>query len=83
MIDARERLIRAFHTVFPGIPLADVPELSVANTASWDSLNSLNLLQVIEEEFGIQIDFEELEELNSFAALGRYLSSERSAGESH
>ena len=83
MSDVRERLMRAFHTVFPGVPLASVPELSVANTASWDSLNSLNLQQLIDEEFGIQIDFEELEVLNSFDALEQYLNSGRLAGDSH
>lgn len=35
----------------------------------WDSLSSVTLAAVIEEEFGVSIDPENLAELNSFEAF--------------
>ena len=35
----------------------------------WDSLSSVTLAAVIEEEFGVSIDPDELAQLNSFAAF--------------
>jgi acyl carrier protein len=74
MSDVRARLIRAFQVVFPDAPADTIPAMSVQTTPVWDSIHSINLLQVIEEEFGVQIDFEDLEHLNSFDAIFRRLS---------
>jgi acyl carrier protein len=79
MDDVRARLTRCFQTVFQDVPAADIPNVSVETTTAWDSIASLNLLTVIEEEFGVSIDFEELEELNSFSALERYLAGKAAA----
>jgi acyl carrier protein len=75
MSDVHTRLLRAFQTVFPTVAADAIPTMTVANSAAWDSINSINLLQVIEEEFGVQIDFEELEHLDSFESIERRLGA--------
>jgi len=47
----------------------------------WDSLATITLVGVIEEEFNIRIDFEQMVELDAFAAIAEYL--EHAAAASH
>lgn len=57
----------------------DVPEGSITpNTVSgdverWDSLGHLQICMALEAEFGISPELEELEELDSVAAIVAYL----------
>jgi len=39
----------------------------------WDSLASVTLIHVVEQEFGVTIDLFDLEALDSYAALRQYL----------
>jgi len=39
------------------------------NTANWDSLNQINIVTSIEEEFSIEFEGDEILELNSIAKL--------------
>jgi len=37
--------------------------------AGWDSLNTINLLAVVEEEFGVTVGPDEIPQLTSFAGI--------------
>lgn len=63
------RLAKCFSLVFPGISEDRIPSASADNLAGWDSVAQINLLSVIGEEFGLDIDFEEFEGATSFEAL--------------
>jgi acyl carrier protein len=79
MNDIRLRLVKCFAAVFPEL---DDREIAVASTASvntWDSLASVTLLSVLEEEFQVQIDPEELEHFVSFDAIFDYLQHAQQA----
>jgi acyl carrier protein len=67
------KLIECFAGVFPELDRRQIPNASVDSLAEWDSLASLTLVAVVEEEFGIVIDDLELSELGSFAAFHDYL----------
>lgn len=67
------RLLRCFSPVFPELTEAEIPRASMASVGSWDSLATINLVTVIEEEFGIQIEPEELGELASFEMIRELL----------
>ena len=43
--------------------------------AAWDSVASITLLNVIEEEFGIELDLDRLAELDSFGRIYDHLNS--------
>ena len=58
--------------------LADVLDLdphsieyatAMDNTASWDSLNQVNLVTALEQEFGVAFDIGEIEAMLSFADI--------------
>ena len=66
MSDNRARLIECFATVFPDLRSAEIPLASIATVPAWDSLASATLVSVLEEEFGVQLGLEELEDLTSF-----------------
>ena len=60
--------------------MADVLELnresirsstSMENTAAWDSLNHINAVVVLEEEFGLMFSVEEIEAMTSVGTIVR------------
>jgi len=68
------RLTACFQTVFPDLPPAQIPQASQTSVAKWDSTAAIMLVNVIEEEFEIEIDFDQLAELDSFDRFHEYLS---------
>jgi acyl carrier protein len=46
---------------------------SVESAAQWDSVATVTLFNVIEEEFGTPVDYDRIEELTSFARIRDYL----------
>ena len=66
MDDLKQRLTNCFATVFPELSEEEIHRASQVSIASWDSVASINLVNVIEEEFDTQIDLEALPELTSF-----------------
>jgi len=69
MDDMREKLARCFRIVFPDLPPEAVYTASQSDTPQWDSVAAVSLVNVIEEEFGIELDFEVLAELTSFPLI--------------
>jgi acyl carrier protein len=63
-----ERVRNCFRTVFPDLSDEQIETAVRAETEEWDSLASLELLTVIEEEFGIQLSDDAVEGLDTFQA---------------
>jgi acyl carrier protein len=74
MDNLREKLMGCFLLVFPQLERSRVETASVDNVKQWDSVAQVNLLTVIGEEFGLEIDYEEFEGATSFEALAARLS---------
>jgi len=55
------RLVKCFATVFPDLNEEQTLHASAAGLTQWDSLATLNLMALIEEEFGLHIDLDDLE----------------------
>jgi len=72
MNDVKKRLIGCFHTVFPDVPESAIPQLSQATAAGWDSVSAITFLIVIKDEFGVEMDLDQVAELNSFARIYTY-----------
>ena len=78
MDNNHERLIGCFLAVFPQLSKADVSKASSTSVPGWDSVALVTLLATVEEEFGIQVDPEQMDQLTSFDAILSYLKDERS-----
>ena len=66
MSNTQERLINCFSIVFPNLSTEEILRASTASVATWDSLATVTLVSVIEEEFGLTITPGEYEYLVSF-----------------
>jgi acyl carrier protein len=63
-----ERVRSCFRTVFQDLSDDQIETAVRAESEEWDSLASLELLTVIEEEFGIQLSDDVVEGLDTFEA---------------
>jgi acyl carrier protein len=73
MTDNSRKLIQCFRSVFPDLPEAQIPAASQDTVPAWDSVASIMLLNVVEEEFGVPMDLERIEEFTSFEAILQHL----------
>ena len=73
VVDTEPRLVRCFSLVFPNLPAGEIRTAGVETIDEWDSLASVTLVAVLQEEFGMEIDLGDLPELTSFHAVLRYL----------
>ena len=69
------RLVKCFELVFPNLAPENIPAAATATVAEWDSTSAIMLLNVIEDEFGIEVDFDQLAELDSFSKIEQYLTT--------
>ena len=67
--ETRRRLTKCFQAVFPELTEQSIQSASPETVAAWDSLASITLTTVVEEEFAIEIDAEDIESLVSFERL--------------
>lgn len=79
MADLSSRVVGCFEAVFPTLAEAEIRNASQASVAEWDSIAALTLVNVIEEEFDIQIDADAMPELTSFDLIVEHLSSTANA----
>jgi acyl carrier protein len=78
MTDTPSRLRSCFQTVFPDLREEEIPEASMDSVEAWDSLASVTLMSVVEEEFGLQVPPEDLERFTSFESVLDYLQRDGS-----
>ena len=71
----KEKLSEIFQTVF-SLEGSEITIMTRENSEKWDSMAHTSLMLCIEEEFGLSIDFETSEELNSFEYILAYLKSQ-------
>jgi acyl carrier protein len=77
MSDVEPRLTRCFAAVFPRLSPDEIARANVNSVGSWDSMATLTLTGLVEEEFGVSIDPRDREELTSFALIAAYLRTEK------
>jgi acyl carrier protein len=74
------RLSSCFQTVFPDLPPGQIPAARQSMVPAWDSTAAIMLVNVIEDEFGVQVDFDRLGELDSFESICQYLKEGQAGG---
>lgn len=75
MNNLEERLISVFRNTFPDVPEDRLTSVTQENTQSWDSVAAITLMNLVEEEFEMQLDFDDLADLTSFARVRDYLAA--------
>lgn len=76
MDDIRANLINCFESVFPALNPAEIEAATQMSVAEWDSVAAITLVNVIEEEFKITMDFDKLADLDSFEKVLEYIRKE-------
>jgi acyl carrier protein len=79
MDDLARRLTKCFQVVFPDLDEGNIPSASQATMETWDSIATITLGNVIEEEFSVEMDFEKLPDLNSFDRMLGWVRSQTKA----
>ncbi|HUQ08930.1 MAG TPA: acyl carrier protein [Steroidobacteraceae bacterium] len=74
MNDVSDRLVKIFAAIFPELTPEEIRVASPASVAAWNSLATINLVSLVEEEFGIDIPPDRFEDLGSFELVLEYLS---------
>ena len=74
MDNTEEKLIKVFETAFPDLSADRITSATQNTTPNWDSVAAITLMNLIEEEFVIQMDFEDLGELTSFQKILTYVN---------
>ena len=75
--DTTRRLKTCFQVVFPSLPEDAIEDTTQQSSQEWDSVATITLANAIEEEFGIQVDYDLLPELDSFESFRSYLRTEK------
>jgi acyl carrier protein len=75
MDDTNFRLIRCFAAIFPELSQDQILAAGAATTEGWDSVASVTLFAMIEEEFGADIDIQDYVGLISFSKIAEYLAA--------
>lgn len=73
MDNVEQRLETVFATVFPDLPPREIKSASQDSVQAWDSVAAITLINLIEEEFEIEMDFDQVADLTSFSAILEYL----------
>ena len=76
MDELQQRLVKCFECVFPALPTEEIPRSSQASNSAWDSVATIILANIVEDEFGFQMDLDLLPELNSFDLILSYVKTE-------
>lgn len=75
MDNLEQKLKDIFETTFPDLPTEKINAATQENTQNWDSVAAITLMNLIEEEFQMQMDFEDLADLTSFEKIKDYLAA--------
>jgi acyl carrier protein len=73
MNNVTERVARCFSGVFPDLRREELARASTASLAGWDSIAQVTLLSSIAEEFDLEFELEDFDDLVSYALIVDYL----------
>jgi acyl carrier protein len=73
MGEMERKLASCFSDVLPELSAAEILHASADSIPSWDSVATVNLIMVIEDEFGIVIEIYDPSQFDSFQGILNYL----------
>ena len=73
MDEMETRLTACFSAVLPELTVEEIDCASATSVASWDSVATVTLIAVVEDEFGISIEIQDPAQFDSFQGILNYL----------
>ena len=73
MQTVEQRLESVFAVVFPDLSPEQLRNASQNSVDTWDSVAAITLMNLIEEAFGIEMDFGDVAELTTFSQIADYI----------
>jgi acyl carrier protein len=67
------RLTDCFKTMFPDLSAAEIPRATSSSMPAWDSMATVTLVALVEEEFGIRMSPDDYVFASSYPLLLDYL----------
>lgn len=77
IVSIRERMVRVIHFELGIEPEKIVPEANIADDLGADSLDAIEIIMGLEEEFGIEIPDEDAEDWNTVQHILSYLEDKK------
>jgi acyl carrier protein len=74
MTITNDRLAYCYARIFPNATPEEIRSANIDDMTGWDSLRGVTFMAIIEEEFGVQLDPQDLLALRTYDALLLYLS---------
>ena len=71
----KTRLLRCFETVFPELTESEILNSSQESVKAWDSVATITLVNVIEDEFQVELDLDDIADLTTFDRVLKYVES--------
>jgi len=72
----KEKLLDSFSLAFPDLDRAAIPTATMESVPAWDSLATVNLITIVEENFGIAVPIDVLPSLHSFSDYVNYIEQQ-------
>jgi acyl carrier protein len=79
MDEIRARVKECFQVVFPDLAEPEIPKASQENVAAWDSVAAITLVNVLEEQFEMEMDLDDIADLDSFEKICAYVQQRQPA----
>lgn len=73
---AHDRLKGCFRIVFPDLPEESITSASQESVPVWDSIATITLVTMVDEEFGVALNVDNLGELDSFQSILTYVKDQ-------
>ncbi len=74
MNEIEVRVARCFANVFPGLAPDDISSAGASSLAAWDSIAHIRLLSAVAEEFGLELEMEDFDELVTYPLIVDYVN---------
>jgi acyl carrier protein len=68
-----DRLLTCFTAVFPNRSREELMSATRESIAEWDSLSFVTLITLVQQQFDIEIDLLDTDDLDSFRSMFEYL----------
>jgi acyl carrier protein len=73
-VELEPRLVHCFAAAFGNLGPEEIRRADVTSLAEWDSVASMTLVALIEEEFQLRIDVSDIPRLRSFSSILNYVT---------
>lgn len=73
MDEIRPRVKECFQIVFPDLSDDEIETASQQSVAAWDSVAAITLVNVLEEQFSVEMDLDDVADLDSFDKVCTYM----------